>query len=375
LGENDLDGANKVFGNTLSFGIIVTAITLLTIRFNLNALLGIFGASKDVLVYASSYMSIILMGFIFQMISFILNSSVRTEGKPLLSMVAMVTSAVTNIVLDYVFIVAFGMGVEGAAYATIIGQFAGLIILGRFYFTGKSQLKVTRHDLKLDFKIIANIISIGFATFVSTIGTSIAMTFINRSLSIYGGTAAITSMGAINSLYTFFIMPIMGITQGMQPIIGYNFGAKNNDRVMQTLKYGIIIGMTFSTIVFSMLELFPNQFLSMFLSKDSSTINVAVIGLRIFIAMLPLLSINLMGVAYFQSIAQGRTSMFLGMLRQFIVLIPLILVLPNYLGLTGVWIATPIADGVAIIITVLVLLWNRSKKSDNRNSISMSAVS
>lgn len=374
LGENDLDGGNKVFGNTLSFGIIVTAITLITIRLNLDALLGIFGASEEVLIYASSYMSIILVGFVFQMVSFILNSSVRTEGKPVLSMVAMVTSAITNIVLDYVFIVILNMGVEGAAYATIIGQFAGLIILVRFYLSGKSQLKLKLNDLRLDFYLIGKIISIGFATFVSTIGTSLAMTFINRSLSIYGGTAAITSMGAINSLYTFFIMPIMGITQGMQPIIGYNYGAKNNDRVVKTLKYGLLIGMVFSTMVFSMLELFPSQFLSMFLSKDSSTLDIAVVGLRIFIGMLPFLSINLMGVAYFQSIAQGNISMILGMLRQFIVLIPLILLLPNYIGLTGVWIATPIADGISIVITIFVLLWDITRKRDNRDSRSVTVA-
>jgi len=355
LGENDQSGANHVFSNTLSFGFIVTGITLLIVSMNLQYLLSIFGATPEVLGYAMDYMRIILAGFIFQMVSFTLNSSVRTEGKPLLSMVAMLASALANILLDYVFIVKFNMGVEGAAYATIIGQFAGLSILLSFYLRGQSQLRVTIKDLLPDVKVVTQIVAIGFSTFASTIGTSVAMSFINRGLGLYGGVAAITSMGAINSLFTFFIMPIMGVTQGMQPIIGYNHGAGKRARVILTMKYGMGIGVVFSTTVFAILQLFPETFIGLFLESGSSTIDVAVNGLRIFIAMLPLLSINLMGVAYFQSTAQGRKSMVLGMLRQFVFLLPLVLILPKYFGINGVWYATPIADALAIAITALVL--------------------
>lgn len=358
LGENNVSEANHVFGNTISYGILMTVITLLTIKVNLLDLLNIFGASGNVLKYSHSYMSIILFGFIFQMTSFILSCSVRSEGKPVLSMVAMIASALTNIVLDYIFIYFMDMGVEGAAFATIIGQFVGLIILARFYFSGKSQIKVKGLDFIPDLRLLRKIVSIGFATFISTLGTSIALSFINIGLGKYGGTAAVTSMGAINSLYTFFIMPIMGITQGMQPIIGYNYGYNDMDRVKKTLKYALMVGVIFSTFVFIILELFPEYFVGMFLTKGSSTIPVAVTGLRIFIAMLPLLSINFMGVAYFQSTAQSTISMVLGMLRQFIILIPLIIILPSHFGLTGVWIATPISDCIAIIIVSITLTKN-----------------
>jgi len=355
FGEKDEKGANHVFGNTLSFGLIVTALTLGIIYVNLDGLLSIFGASADVLSYATTYMHIILGGFIFQMVGFILNSSVRTEGKPLLSMTAMIGSALTNIVLDYIFIAILGMGVAGAAYATIIGQFVGLFMLVSYYLRGQSQLKLTIKDFIPDSKVISQIISIGFATFISTLGTSIAMSFINRSLGVYGGMAAITSMGAINSLYTFFIMPIMGITQGMQPIIGYNHGAKLRERVILTLQYGMGIGIGFSVFIFALLQLFPTTFVGLFLDPTSETMSIAINGLKIFIAMLPLLSINLMGVAYFQATAQGKISMWLGMLRQFIFLIPIVLVLPKYMGLNGVWLATPIADAFAILVTGIVL--------------------
>lgn len=365
LGEKDTVGANHVFGNTLSFGLIVTAITLITVSFNLDGLLSLFGATPEVLGYASTYMAIILGGFIFQMVSFILNSSVRTEGYPVFSMVAMIASAVTNIILDYIFIGIWGMGVAGAAYATIAGQFAGLFILLSFYLRGKSSLKLRLKHLIPDFKVIKDIVSIGFASFVSTIGTSVAMSFMNISLGQYGGTQAITSMGAINSLYTFFIMPIMGITQGMQPIMGYNHGANEPKRVTGTLKLGMIVGVGFSTVVFGLLMIFPEPFVGMFLEAGSETVDVAVNGLRIFIFMLPLLSINLMGIMYFQSTADGRTSMILGMLRQFIFLLPLLFILPNFMGLNGVWLATPIADALAISVTIIALL--KATKNDTLN--------
>ena len=361
FGEKDKEGANHVFGNTLSFGLIVTAVTLTIIFLNLESLLTLFGATPDVVSYAITYMSIILGGFIFQMIAFILSSTIRTEGQPMLAMFAMLASALTNIFLDYIFIALLDMGVAGAAYATILGQFAGLSILLSYYLRGKSTLHLTLKHITPDFKIIGQIITIGFATFISTIGTSVAMAFLNRGLSEYGGTAAITSMGAINSLYTFFIMPIMGITQGMQPIMGYNHGAGEKKRVHQTLLYGLIIGVVFSTLVFGLLELFPATFIAMFLEPGSDTITVAVNGLRIFMMMLPLLSVNLMGIAYFQSTAQGRVSMILGTLRQFVFLVPLVLILPTIFGLNGVWFATPIADALAIMVTVIILIRDQKK--------------
>ncbi|QRN86705.1 MATE family efflux transporter [Clostridia bacterium] len=364
LGEKDRAGASHVFGNTLSFGLLVTGIMLGTILFNLNELLVLFGAIEETIIYAAGYLRIIIAGFIFQMMSFTLNSSVRSEGKPLLSMTAMIASAVTNIILDFVFIGLMDMGVAGAAYATITGQFVGLTILLSFYGRGRSELHLSIRDFVPDYHVVISIITIGFATFMSTIGTSVAMTFLNRGLGEYGGTAAITSLGAINSLYTFFIMPIMGITQGMQPIIGYNYGARQKERVNKTLKYSVMVGVVFSTVVFAMLEIFPTTFIGLFLEQGSDTVAVAVNGLRIFVMMLPLLSINLMGVAYFQSIAKGKTSMVLGMLRQFIFLLPLLFILPTSFGINGVWFATPIADGLAIIVTFFAII-RQWKQDDN----------
>lgn len=370
LGEKDEQGACYVFGNTLTAGAILTFIVTMLLLTNLQSLLSFLGANGEVLEYAVIYMSIILGGFIFQMISFTLSIFVRTEGAPILSMIAMVISALINIILDYFFIREFGWGVAGAAYATIIGQLFGLVVLLIFYFRGKSNLHLKVKDFIPKIKLIGQIMSVGFATFVSTVGISVAMTMLNRSLGEYGGVAAITSMGAINSLYTFFIMPIMGITQAIQPIIGYNHGARNNGRVKKTLRLGIAVGVVFSSIVFLLLQLFTSMFITMFLQPGSTTVDIAINGLRVFILMLPVLSINLIGIAYYQAIAKGRIAMVLGLLRQFLFLVPVLMILPKFWGLNGVWAATPIADALAIFTTIVILSKSSNEeKIRNRNLV------
>ncbi len=215
-------------------------------------------------------------------------------------------------------------------------------------------------DFIPEVKLIIQIVSIGLATFLSGIGVSIAMTMLNHDLAKYGGLEAITSMGAINSLYTFFIMPIMGLTQAMQPIIGYNHGAGKLERVNSTLRLGILAGILFSTVVFLLLQLFPSIFITMFIRVGSSTVEIAINGLRIFTLMLPVLSINLIGVAYYQATAKGKTAMVLGTLRQFLFLVPVLLILPRYFGLNGVWAAIPVSDALATLVTIFVLV--RTKK-------------
>ena len=367
LGEKDYGKANNAFGNTLSFGMIATIITVFLIYFNITPLLSIFGADIGVMSYATDYLKIILFGYVFHMMAFILNSSVRTEGQPVLSMAAMISSAITNIVLDYLFIVRFGWGVKGAALATIIGQLVGLVILLTFYLRRKSMMKAVLKDFIPSWKVFKRIFSIGFATFLGTIGRSVSVTFLNRGLATYGGTAAITSMGAINSLLTLFIMPLFGIIQGMRPIMGYNYGARQHDRVYKTMKLGIIVSIAFSAVAFIVLQAFPKVFISMFINLGSDTFETAVYGLRLYILMLPFICINLIGVTYFQSIAKGNVSTVLGMLRHFILLLPIVLILPRFFGLTGVWMSPPIADFFSITITVIVLV--RYYKKDRQKNL------
>lgn len=361
LGEKNRREASHVFGNSISVGFIITAVTLIVIYINLDSLLVLLGASVEILPDAKSYMNIILVGFVFQILSFILNNTVRVEAQPLLPMVAMLSSAIINIILDFVFIAVFDWGVQGAAIATITGQFVGFVILMSFYLRRKSSLHIMKKDLVPNFKIIGEIFTIGFSSFIGTVGVSVAMTILNRSLGEYGGNAAITSMGAINSLYALFIMPIMGLQQGMQPIVGYNYGAKLIKRSYATLKIALVVSTIFATLVFAALQLFPELFIGMFMDSKSETMGIAVDGLRIFMLMLPLLSINILGVAFFQSTGNGRMALILSLLRQFILLIPLVYILPQFFGLAGVWFATPISDGLSIFITFIALIWSYKK--------------
>lgn len=356
LGEDNQKSANHIFNNMLSMAAIVGLMVTIGGYLNLEGLLILLGADSVILPYSTDYMNIVLIGVVFQLISFTLASAVRTEGRPMLSMSVMIASALTNIVLDYIFIAILEWGVKGAALATIIGQFVGLFILGIYYLRGKSVLKIVVKDLIPDIKLVGEIISVGASSFITPIGSSIAMILLNISLGKYGDNAAITAMGGINSLYSMFIMPVMGIQQGMQPIIGYNHGANLKDRVRKTLIIGMSIAVAFSTVVFILLEVFPSIFMQLFLDPSSSTMSVAVKGIRLFILMLPLLSINLLGIAYFQSVAQVKKALFLSAARQFVFLIPIVLLLPRGLGLTGVWISTPIADGLAVLVTVIMLI-------------------
>lgn len=365
LGEKNIKSASHVFGNALTLSFLISIISIIGIYFNMDIIMVLFGASEDLIPMAKSYTNIILVGFLFQMFAFTFNNTVRVEGNPMIPMKAMIISAVTNIILDYIFIAIFNWGVNGAALATITGQIIGFFILLSFYIKGNSSLDIDIKDLKPDVTVIREIFTIGFSSFIGTVGMSLAMTFMNRSLITYGGTAAITSMGAINSLFTIFIMPIMGLQQGMQPIVGYNYGARLLDRSYSTLKIALIVSTLFSTVVFVLLQFFPQIFIGMFLDPTSTTMGVAITGMRYYMLMLPLLGVSFLGGAFFQATGMGKTAMILSLLRQFIILIPLVLILPTIWGLTGVWLATPLADVSSIIITIVALIYTKKRNKDS----------
>lgn len=363
FGKKKYDEANGIFGNVLSLLILTSAFTIAGLLLGMDFLLGLFGASPEVVSYAKSYLSIILFGMFFQLTAFTLNSIIRAEGHPNLAMLAMIASAAANIVLDYMFIGILQKGVRGAAVATILGQAVGFIILLQYFVSGKSILKIKSENFRLIPSYVKDICSIGSASFLLHIGMSLSFSFLNAALSRYGGDAAITSLGAINSLFTLVIMPVNGIQQGLTPIIGYNHGAKLKTRANKTLLYGIGIAAGFSTLLFAVMELFPEPLLSLFLSHASPTMATAVNGLRLYIASFPIISIVFLGVSYFQATAQGGKAFLLGFSRQLLFLIPAILLLPKVLGLNGVWLATPAADTLAVVMAALFLLLFREPKA------------
>lgn len=355
FGEKDLKGASHVLGNVITSNVLIGLLVTVVGLANLSGWLRIFGANEITLPFAHDFMQIILLGTTFQFVSFTLSNTVRTEGFPRLAMASQITSVLVNLVLALVFVAGLRWGVRGAAMSTVLGQLCGLGVVLPHYLRKRSILKPARSDWWLDWKLMSKICSIGASAFLGTLGVSVSMTFLTTSLTRLGGVPAVTSLGAINSLYTLFILPFFGIQQGLQPIIGYNHGAGRPDRVRRALYLATGAAMAMATVVFLFLELFPSFFISLFIQKDSATMPIAIHGMRIFMAMLPVIGINLMGITYFQSTAKAGMAIFLGMARQFIFLIPLVLIFSSLFGLTGIWFSTPVSDALSILTTLVFL--------------------
>ena len=357
LGEKNKESADDILGNALILITIISlVIGLLGVLF-LNKLLILFGASENSIPYAKAYIQIILMGAVFQNIGFGINNIIRAEGNPKMAMLTMVFGAIINIILDPILIFGFNMGVQGAAIATIISQaFNTLWVLK--YFTSKnsgSTLKIKKANLKLHKYIIKDIFAIGMAPFSMQIASSLVVILYNKGLYAYGGDLAIAAMGILNSISMLIFMPIFGISQGIQPIIGYNYGAKLYPRVLKVLKLAITFGTCIAIVGFISVQLFAKSLIGVFVGNNSELINLGARGLRIDLIVLPILGFQILGASYFQAINEAKTSMILSILRQVIVLIPLILILPLFFKLDGLWLSQPCADLIATVLTAFFL--------------------
>lgn len=355
LGQGDLTNAERLIGNniTLSF-IVALLLTGIGLLFK-STILKLFGASSTTLPYADQYITIILMGTLFNVIGYSLNSNIRADGNPKMAALTMVVGCIINIILDPVFIFGFGWGIKGAAIATIISQATTAVWVLLYFVTGKSNLKFKSEFLKLNSSLVKSIFAIGSAPFAMQLAASLVQVVSNNTLKAYGGDLAIGAFATISSISMMFLMPIFGINQGAQPIIGYNYGAKQYHRANQTFLYSIFIASAILTIGFIFVEFFPETIISIF-NRDPELMNLTVNGIRVYLFMFPFVSISIIGSTYFQSIGKARIAMFLSLLRQLILLVPLLMILPPFLGLNGVWLAQPISDLLAILITLFFLV-------------------
>lgn len=367
LGQHDKEGAERHLGNAFTL-IIVTGIllTILGIIF-MEPLLNMLGSSPNTLIYAEQYIEIIFLGCIFNLVGFGLNHSIRSDGSPKIAMLSMLIGAITNIVLDPIFIFVLGMGVRGGAIATVISQFiSGIWVI--YYFTkGKSVLKIKKEYLKLDKKVVLSIFAIGISPFSMQIAQCAVQIVSNNSLQAYGGDAAVGAMTIINSLSMIFLMPIFGINQGVQPIVGYNYGAKKYDRVKEAVRYAIVAATIIVSVGFIVVELFPKQLISIF-NNDAELMEIGISGMRLFLCMLPLIGGQIIVTNYFQSIGKVKISMFLSLLRQVIILIPCLIILPKFIGLTGIWAAGAASDFLSVIITTIVFIKYSKELFTNKDS-------
>jgi putative MATE family efflux protein len=356
LGQKKEKDAELILGNAIILLIYISIIISIVGLIFLEPILKAFGASKNVLPYSIDYMKIIIAGASLQIIGFGMNNFIRGEGNPKTAMGTMLIGAILNTILDPIFIFYFNMGIKGAALATIISQGASAIWVLHYFLGGKSLLKIRKENLKLKKDIVKEIISIGLAPFSMQIASSMVNVLLNNSLKKYGGDIAISSMGVINSITMLVLMPIFGINQGAQPIIGYNYGAKHYDRVKETLKLAILSATVIVTIGFIFAQTIPEKLISLFIKNDKELIEVAVKGLRIDFAMFPIIGFQIVSSNYFQATGKPRQAMFLSLSRQVLMLIPALIILPKFFQLTGVWLALPVSDITSSILTAIFLI-------------------
>ncbi|MFZ7119591.1 MAG: MATE family efflux transporter [Eubacteriaceae bacterium] len=363
LGQKNKEEAEVIFGNALVLLIgISLSITILGSIF-LNPLLKVLGASDAIIPYAHDYLQIILLGAVFQSIGMGMNNFIRSEGNPRIAMYTMLIGAVLNTLLDPLFIFVFKWGIGGAATATIISQAVSALWVMHYFFSGKSLLKIHKENLKLKLNIVLNIISIGIAPFAMQLAASLLNIIMNNSLVIYGGDIAVSGMGVVMSLMTLILMPIFGINQGSQPIIGYNYGAEQYNRVKETLKLAIFAATSIVVVGFLVTRFFPAQLISMFNSKDQELINFGTYAIKIFLIFMPIIGFQIVSANYFQAVGKAKHATFLSLSRQVLILIPALLILPKYFGLQGVLMAGPLADLISSIITALFLYFEMKKLS------------
>lgn len=360
LGEKDYERANRVLGNVIVLNIILSAVVMIVGLIWLDPILMAFGASKDTLLYAHEYMEIILYGNILTHIYFGLNAMLRSAGHPRFSMTATIVAVVINIILDPIFIFALGMGVRGAALATVISQ--GVAVVWQFTkFTDKNELvRFHRGIWRLNRHITSRALAIGMSPFLYNIAHCFVVIIINNQLKNFGGDMAIASYGVINRLTFVFAMMVMGLNQGMQPIAGYNYGARQYDRVLRSFYLTCAYATGVMGIVFFLGECCPELVTRMF-THDSVLIAQTIKPMRIICSTMLIIGFQMVTGNLFTSIGKAGKSIFLSLTRQVLYLIPLTIWMPMLFAdpLDGVWWAIPVSDALAAITAVIVLLTAR----------------
>lgn len=356
LGQKDYQTAERVLGNLVSLniiiGIIVGALGLIFI----DPLLLFFGASENTIQYAHVYMEIILYGNVVTHLYFGLNSALRSTGHPHAAMSATIATVVINAILDPLFIFTFNMGIQGAAFATVLSQLAALIYITAVLSNKKDLIHLHAGIYGLRKRIVKNILSIGMSPFAMQLCACLVVILINKGLAKHGGDMAIAAYGIVNSATFLAVMVVLGICQGMQPIAGFNFGAQQPDRVDEVLRKAIILATIIMIVDFIICVFFP-QYIVILFTSDPALTELASRGMRIVCLLSPIVGFQIVTGNFFQSIGMAKRSIFMSVSRQLVFLVPFLLIFPELWGTDGVWISITAADGVASL-TAGFLLWH-----------------
>lgn len=353
LGSGNLEKVKDTLGNYILMLVVFSSIIVSLGYTFLTQIINFFGATPDIFNYAIEYASILLPGAIFFIFISSANNIIRSSGHAKNAMFSMLIGAVINLILDPIFIFYLNLGVKGAAYATVISWMISAIYILYYYFK-INTIKINLKHLRLKVSIAKEILAVGASSFARQLSASIMIIVVNVALATFSTSLAIAAFGIISKLTMFITMPLFGIIQGMQPIIGFNWGGKKYNRVKETLLLSIKITSIFSLISFIFLILFPVTIVSVF-TKDIELINLASNALKIVILMLPLIGIQLVAGGFYQSLGKARAAFILSILRQMILLVPLVLILPIYYKLPGVWYSFPISDFLAFLITIVFI--------------------
>lgn len=349
LGANDKEKAKQVFGNQILMTFLLsTLFSVLGLVFNEQMLL-LFGAKGTIMEPAKEFFIPIILSVPFLALCMMGNNIIRAEGKAKFAMVAMIIPAIANILLDIIFIKLMNLGIFGAALATSISYLMCFLFVF-WFFVSESELKLQARHFKFHLPILKEIVKLSFVTFSRQGVVSILAIILNHTLYSYGGEHSITVYGIISRMLMFALFPVLGITQGFLPIAGYNYGAKNNERVRETVTLSIKYSAILATIIFIIILFFARPIVSVF-TTDPKVIAETPAALRWVFAASPIIAIQLIGAAYFQAAGKAKKALLLTLTKQGFFLIPLVLLLPNFLGIFGVWIAFPVADVLSTLVT------------------------
>ena len=355
LGRKDDLKATEVLHNVLIL-CILTGICFGGITYYfLDEILIFFGASTSTLPYARDFMQVLLLGNPVSFLFIGLNNVMRATGYPKKAMLTSMVTVVANIILAPIFIFHFEWGMRGAATATLISQLIGMVWVLSHFCKKESTVHFEGKIWKVKRRIVESIFAIGMSPFLMNVCACAIVIIVNNSLQEYGGDMAIGAYGIINRLLTLYVMIVLGLTMGMQPIVGYNFGAQKIDRVKQTLRLGIISGVVITSSGFVICEFFPHAVSALFTDSDE-LINLAVEGIRLAVLMFPFVGAQIVIGNFFQSIGKAKISIFLSLTRQLLYLLPCLLLFPQWWGLKGVWISMPVSDALAFVTAVISLM-------------------
>jgi len=350
LGEENVEKANCVVGTVFASTLIISFVITSAALIFKEQLLMLFGASEYIYPYAKDYYEIIIFCSILFIASMSCHHLVRAEGHAKVAMISMIIGAGSNIILDPIFIFTLKMGVRGAAIATVIAQFLSVVYVIAFMNSGKSILKFNFQHFTIRLNILREVVAIGFSSFARNVAGSLVFTLFNHALGNFGGDLAIAAYGIVQRFVRFLVMPSIGIAQGLQPIAGYNYGAGRFDKVQQVNTIAIIWATCIATLGFILAQLFSRPMMMIF-TNDPELISMGSTAMRTMMLLIPLVGFQMVGTTIFQALGKALPSIVLSMSREILFLIPLILFIPQLLGLNGVWVTMPISDFLSFWLT------------------------